>query len=141
MHTRRAFILAKNACYILHVSRVCRFVFCTTSSTNYVKESFEKWAKINTNDNINWRTTEQDDNRWSSYIIELLFSTKLNEWGLQRMARRRSNVTLGGPGYTILMKKKWNQNTKSSPKFGRATYTIEIVTIKERYSFDIMFIV
>ena len=26
--------------------------------------------------------------------------------------------------------KKQNQNIKSSPKFGRATYTIEIVTIK-----------
>ena len=26
--------------------------------------------------------------------------------------------------------KKQNQNTKSSPKFGRATYTIEIVIIK-----------
>ena len=35
--------------------------------------------------------------------------------------------------------KKQNQNTKSSPKFRRATYTIEIVTIKKRYGFDSTF--
>ena len=43
-----------------------------------------------------WRTTikkkraDHDHDEWSSYIIEILFSTKLNEWGLQRKARRRS---------------------------------------------------
>ena len=52
--------------------------------------------------------------QWSSYIIELLFSTKLNEWCLKRKPRRLYFFTLGGTWLPICLKKsRWSYKKQS----------------------------
>ena len=62
--------------------------------------------------------------------IEGLFSTKLNKWYRKRTRRRPSIDLTVETWHTNFVEKNQYDNTKSSPKFGRAIYTKEIVTIK-----------
>ena len=61
--------------------------------------------------------------------MECFFQPNLTNEGFKERQGDAPNLHWVDQGNRFLWKKQ-NQNTKSSPKFGRATYTIEIVTIK-----------
>ena len=56
------------------------------------------------NDKIDNRKKKLIADRWSSYIMDFLFSIKLNEWWLQRKPRRPSFFTPGGTWQPICLK-------------------------------------
>ena len=70
-----------------------------TNSTNYVKELLKSFYPNSKND---IRKKKVITDRWSSYIIEYLFSTKLNKWGLQRKTTRPFFFTPGGTSQLIV---------------------------------------
>ena len=88
----------------------------------------KKWEKINSNDKIDNRKKKQADDNDPATLKNYYFHPNLTNEGFKERQGDVYNLHLVDQGTRFLWKK--NQNTKNSPKFWRASYTKEMVTIK-----------